>query len=189
MDTTAILTGILVLITAYYAWQTRKTVAVMNEANELQNRPVVSIAVRERPESISFLDFVVTNAGHGLARDITFRVVGKNFLIKEVGNRKEMLEDFRVIKNGIKALAPGESRRYWMMSILGRIEEIQDLDTKIEITYFGTGKKTPYVETFDVDFLSLPEYQLGDDPAYKSGKELEKIRKALENIAKDLSKR
>jgi hypothetical protein len=185
---TALLTASLVLITAYYAWQTRNAARLMREANELQNRPVVSISLKERRESISFIDFIVTNAGNGLARDISFTVQGKNLLIKEMGERKETVKDLRVIKNGIRALAPSESRSYWFMSVMGRIEEIKKTKTKISVSYYGNDKDRLYEDVFDLDFLSLPEYSLGDDPLYKTGKELEKIRKEIERIRRDQSR-
>lgn len=177
-----ILTGSLVAITGYYAWQTRRTVRVMDEANETNNRPVVSISLRERDKSISFLDFVITNAGNGLARDIRLKVKGNNFLVKKVGSHKEFLKDFKPVKNGMKVLAPEESRRYWFVSVLGRVEELQKTKTKLEISYFNHDKTKTYSDVFDFDFLSLPEYSLGQDPQYQSAKELEKIRKELEQI-------
>jgi hypothetical protein len=188
MTSTDWLTGVLVIITGFYAWQTRKTVQAMNEANEVNNRPVVSINLKERKESISFVDFIVTNAGKGVARDISFKVKGKNILIKEVGDRKEKIKDFRVIKHGIQVLAPGESRKYWFVSVMGRVEEFQKLDTKIEVTYYGNNKGQPYNDTFSLDFLSLPEYSLGDDPLYKLSKESEKIRNELKEINRNLKK-
>jgi hypothetical protein len=184
MNSTVFLTAALVLITAYYALQTRKTVKAMEEANELQNRPVICISIWDRKESISFLDFVVTNSGKGLARNISFSVVGENILLKEIGGKKEKLSDFRVIKNGIKNIAPGETRRYWFMSVIGRIDEIQKADVKVKVTYYGIDGKHKYDDIFDLDFLSLPEYQLGDDPLYKMSSELEKIRRELERSRK-----
>lgn len=92
------LTAILVFVTMYYAWQTRRTVQAMEEANEANDRPVISISIRERPESISFMNLIVTNAGKGLARDIKFKVKGDNFLVKEVGIRKELERIRKVIK-------------------------------------------------------------------------------------------
>lgn len=186
MSSIELLTGTLVVITAYYAWQTRRTVTAMNEANEANNRPVVSISLKERKESISFIDFIVTNAGKGVARDISFEVKGKNILVKEVGDRKEKIKDFRVIKNGIQVLAPGESRRYWFVSIIGRVEELQNQDTQISVSYSDNNKDKEYKDTFSLDFLSLPEYSLGDDPLHKISKESEQIRKELEQIRRNM---
>jgi len=187
-STQVILTGSLVLITAYYAWQTRKTVKTMNAANEANNRPVVSIGLKERDESISFLNLVVLNAGKGLARDIAFEVEGDNFTTKEVGQKKEKIKGFRVIKNGVRSLAPGESRSHWFMSIMGRIDEIQKINTTIKLTYFNSDKSRKYTDSFRLDFLSLPEYSLGNEPIYKISKEMEKVCKELEQIRRGLKK-
>lgn len=183
-----ILTTTLVLITGYYAWQTRKTVKAMDEANEANNRPIVSISMRARDESISFLDFVVSNAGKGLARDITFKVKGQNFLVKEVNGKKEYLGDFRPIKNGIKVIAPGEVRKYWFVSVIGRVEEFQGLKTRLEVSYFSHDMNKQYADNFDLDFLSLPEHSLGNEPLYKISKESEKIRKEIEQINRSLKR-
>jgi hypothetical protein len=182
------LTLSLVAITAYYAWQTRKTVHVMEEANEENNRPVVSISLRERNESISFIDFIITNAGKGLARNITFKVKGNNFLIKEIAGKKEYLKDFRIIKNGIQVLAPNEKRKYWFLSLMGRVDEMHKYKTNVEIAYTNNKRTKLYKDTFDLDFLSLPEYSLGNEPVYKISKELEKISKELERIRREIKK-
>ncbi len=189
MDTTLVLTGFLVIITGYYAWQTRKTVEAMNMANETNNRPIVSINIQDRIESVSFLDLYITNAGKGIARDISFEVIGDDLEINAYNrDRKQKLSDYRVLKKGIKALAPGETRKYWLLSVMGRVEELRESDTTIQVSYFSNDRQKEYSDEFKLDFQALPEGRLGDDPLYRIAKEHEKIAKQLKVIADRVKK-
>ena len=176
-----LLTGVLVLITAYYAWQTRETVRAMNEANEANNRPVVSISLQDRVESVSFLDLCITNAGKGLARDVSFEVTGDDIEINAyTANRKQALSNYQVLREGMKVLAPGETRKYWLLSVMGRADELRKSDTTIKVEYYNNDKSRYYTDEFKLDFRSLPEGRLGHDPVHHIDKEIEKIRKILE---------
>ena len=185
---TPVLTTVLVLVTIYYAWQTRQTVKAMNEANEANNRPVVSVSLQDRVESISFMDLVITNAGNGLARDISFKVKGKNFLVNDVGGEKIYLKDFRPIKHGLNVLAPKETRKYWFISVMGRVDELQSIKTSLEVIYHNHDRSKEYSDVFQIDFMATPEYGLGVEPLYKLSKESEKIRKELEQINRSLER-
>lgn len=190
MSSTGWPTGALVLITGFYAWQTRRTVKVMSEANEANNRPVVSISLKDRVESVSFLDLCITNAGNGLARNIKFKVSGDDIEINAYNAQgKQPISNYSVIKNGIKALAPKETRKYWLLSLMGRIEELEKTKTYIEISYTNNDGNKKYSDKFILDFPSLPEGRLGNDPSYKVSKEIEKIRKQLENLTREVKKK
>lgn len=187
---TEILTAVLVLITAYYAWQTRKTVHAMEESNEANNRPVVSISLHDRIESINFVDLCITNAGKGLARDLKFEVAGDDIDVNAYSSeRKQLLSNYRVLTEGMKALAPKETRRYWLLSVMGRFEELRRSDTSIKVSYWNNNRTKQYTDEFRLDFLSLPEGRLGEDPGYRSSKEMEKIRKELEKLVREVKKK
>ncbi len=187
MNSTELLTGVLVLVTGYYAIQTRKTVQAMNEANEANNRPIVSVGIQDRIESVSFLDLYVTNAGRGLARDIKFKVVGDDIEINAyTAEGKQKLSNYTALRNGIKALAPNETRKYWLISVMGRAEELRKAETYIKVTYTNNDGNKKYSDKFILDFSSLPEGRLGDDPTYRLSKEAEKIRKELEKLVQEV---
>jgi hypothetical protein len=68
----SILTGVLVLATIYYAWQTQRMVREMREAREVQLRPKIILGIRILGPN----DFYpkVMNAGGGPALDLRVRV-------------------------------------------------------------------------------------------------------------------
>lgn len=188
---TEILTAVLVAITAYYAWQTRKTVRAMEEANEASNRPIVSINLQDRVESVSFVDLCITNAGKGLARDISFEVIGDDIEINAYNvDRKQPLSNYQVLRMGMKVLAPGETRKYWILSVIGRADELRASDTTIKVKYYGNDRENnPYTDEFKLDFFELPEGRLGGDPFYSIAKEQEKIVTHLKSIADEVKKK
>lgn len=178
---TAILTLVLVLVTCYYAWQTRKTVKAMEEANEANNRPVVSVSIaNDRLEGVSFVDLVIRNSGNGLARDITFSINGDELEVENIGERKHALKDVSMLANGIKVLAPNDVRRTWLLSTIGRVDELLSKDVRISIEYKNANFSKTYHDEFVLDFASLTRIQLGHDPIDHIDKEIEKIRKVLE---------
>lgn len=177
-----ILTTILVLVTAYYAWQTRRTVKAMEDANEANNRPVVSVSViNDRPQGVSFIDFVVLNSGNGLAKDIIFSVSGDELEVESIGSRKRTLATVSMLQNGIKTLAPGELRRTWLLSAINRTDELLAKNVSVQVKYKNADRKKSYEDKFILDFASLPHIQLGHDPLDHIDKEIEKIRKVLES--------
>ncbi len=65
----AILTGVLVLITAYYAWQTRQTVDELKRARGVAVLPKLAISIRTLSAGIGWIR--ITNVGPGPALDIS----------------------------------------------------------------------------------------------------------------------
>jgi len=176
------LTTILVLVTVYYAWQTHRTVKVMEETNEANNRPVISIELGSRPEGVSFMDLVIRNSGNGLARDIKFLVRGDEIEVENLGDRKAPLDDVYILKNGIKTLAPSEARSVWLLSVMGRVDEVLAKDVRIAVSYKNGDFSKSYDDEFTLDFASMPRIELGHDPLHNMDKELTKLRKAVEGI-------
>ena len=175
------LTLALVIITAFYAWQTRRTVRVMEDTSEANNRPVVSVSiVNDRPQGVSFIDLVVRNSGNGLARDIHFTIKGDKLELQKIGRKKHFLKDVSMLKSGIKILAPHETRQTWLLSTIGRVDEILAKDIRIGIEYKNADLSKTYQDEFTLDFASLNRLQLGHDPLHHIDKEIEKIRKILE---------
>jgi len=175
------LTSILILITAYYAWQTGKTVKIMEETNEANNRPVVSVALSNNgPQGISEINLEILNSGNGLARDIKFTVQGDELKLTNPTKTERTLADVTFLKNGIKALAPKEVRQTWVLSAIGRTDELLSKTVAIGVKYKNSNYSKEYEDEFELDFHSLNRVQLGHDSLHNIDKEIEKIRKVLE---------
>ena len=181
MTPTEWLTLALVLITAYYAWQTRKTVKTMNDTNEANNRPVVSVALtNDSPQGITVINLDILNSGNGLARNIKFTVEGDELKLTETTDKERSLSDVSLLKNGTKALAPRESRRTWLLSSIDRTEELLSKDITVIVKYEKSDYSKKYSDRFSLDFHSLNRMQAGHDSLHSIDKEISKIRTILE---------
>lgn len=181
MTPTEWLTLALVLITAYYAWQTRKTVKAMNETNEANNRPVVSVVVtNDSPQGVTIINLDIRNSGNGLARNIRFSVEGDELRLTEMTATERTLRDVPLLKGGIKVLAPQESRRTWLLSSIDRTEELLAKNITVEVQYENADHSKKYTDEFLLDFHSLNRVQAGHDSLHSIDKEIGKIRAILE---------
>lgn len=178
-------TVVLVIVTAYYAKQTKRTVDHMKVSEETQTRPRIAVFLRQKDSNLSFIDLVVANYGNGLAKNVTFKVTGKNFVLDKA-RPERTIKSFRIIVNGIKTFGPGQEYQAWLLSVIGRVDELQDKPTHILTTYENADGSKKYSDKYRLDFKSLPEYQLGKSVPYSVATNTEKIAKHLEKIERKL---
>jgi len=72
MSATEVLTGVLVLVTAYYAWQNQRMVGEMRRSRELSVLP--KLAVDLRLQGPTFAQVQVLNVGPGPALAVDLRI-------------------------------------------------------------------------------------------------------------------
>lgn len=171
-------TGALVLITAYYAWQTKQTVDLMRKSEKERLRPRIVVFLEQREEWLNLVDLVIANQGQGLAKEIIFELRGDIKLISD--NKK--LSQLMIIKNGIKDFPSQKILKLPLVSLVGRLDELENKNLKIFVNYKDEGKIKNYSDTFALDFKSLIESQLGSPPIYKISKSIEKIANSIEKI-------
>jgi hypothetical protein len=70
--------------------------------------------------------------------------------------------------------------------LIGRIDELQKKNITISLEYKDYSRKRLYTDRYIISFKSLVERQLGSPPLYKMAKDMEKIRKGIEEISKDM---
>lgn len=92
----AVSTFVLVLITGYYAWQTKRNIDVVRELEEKRNRPRLSMFLQQRDDWLNWVNLIITNYGNDLARNIKFKI---NEDIKLWRNDRT-LSQLDIIKNG-----------------------------------------------------------------------------------------
>lgn len=177
----ALLAFLLVLITAYYAWQTRETVRTMKEAEERRNRPRMLVYVEQREEWLNFVDLVIANMGPEIARNVSFELV--NDLDLEQGKK---LSEIPFIQNGFKIFLSGRIVRRFIVSLIGTLDRLQTSQTKIIVRYTDGSEKNHFSESFELDFSGLIDRQLGNSPAYKISENLEKISVSLQKIERKI---
>jgi hypothetical protein len=105
-----ILTGLLIIITGFYAWATyrilqanEEVVKVMGDQLEALRRPYITIAPYIVPGT-PLMGIKISNTGQSPAQNLTLSM-DKNFYIQ--GNKKRNLAQFKAFVEPIEMLAPG----------------------------------------------------------------------------------
>lgn len=177
---TELLTSALILITAYYAWQTRQSVKIMEESS----RPYVSVHLENEPSHITDIYMTVRNDGDRAAFNVRFKVVSGDIEVTEAPSRTGKLNDMLFIKANLAVLSPRSERKHLIaMTTPASWELIQDKRTVMEVAYEDK-KGGIYNHRFDLDYASLPFSGTPKDSTYqKPEKSLQGIDKSLKEIA------
>ncbi|WFP60739.1 hypothetical protein [Mesorhizobium sp. WSM4904] len=188
LTATDFLTGILVIITAIYAWLTysiahsnRRMVAEVQKQIEVQTRPVISFNIEIQHHTI----FVarIWNRGASPAENLRLSIDKDFYRFGEMRGESKNIADMYIFKNTLSTLAPGDG--FWIELCTGP-EVGKTIDGKvitpdkftIQASYnYGSRK---YIESFVID-LRAYFYTSG---AKRLPEQLEKIAKSLDNIAK-----
>lgn len=164
-------TVILVAITAYYTWQTRRTVQIMQQSERNRNRPHIFILFEPRSDRYNLVDLVIINKGLGLAKDISFSISKDLMLIHE----GEMLSKVPAIRDGLKSLAPDQIIRIPLVALANDSGKMTGAAVAIDVKYDAENHEQ-YQEQFTLDFNTvLMEHTLGKPPLYRIADSLEKM--------------
>jgi hypothetical protein len=173
----SVFTVILIIITGYYAWHTKRMADLMMESEKERNRPRINVYLKQSEKWVNFVYLVINNFGNSIARDVEFEI--SDDLDLNLSNRK--LSEVRQIKNGIKNLTPSRELEIPLLSLVGKLEEFKNIDITIVVKYFDA-LNNQYEEHFNLDISSLLEHQLGEPVVDKIEKHLEKIAKEISRI-------
>jgi hypothetical protein len=183
-----VLTGLLVVITGFYAWVTykimtlnRDTLVAMQEQADAITRPYVTINVFSQPDNPIFY-LRIANTGKSGASNVRL-TLDRDFY--QYGQKsRPSLRDATVFKQPIEHLPPGSELIFGLAQgvvVLGK--EADDAITpavfSISAAYSYGGKTLTESTTID-----LRPYREGMDPPSTIAEELKKIREQLERIAK-----
>lgn len=177
-------TIILIIITFFYALQTKRTVDLMQKTEKERNRPRMAVYLDQRESRIGLVDIIVANLGQGQARDIDFHLSGDLDLIQ----KDHKLSQLMIIQNGIKDFVPGRVLRITTISLIGKLEQYQNEILKITVSYSDLSGRERYEDEYILDFNALIEHELGKPPIYKIAENIEKVAKSLAKIEQRLEK-
>jgi hypothetical protein len=179
----AILTLVLVAVTAYYAWQTRRTVVEMRKARASAVLPRVMITIKALGAQIGWPQ--ITNVGVGPAIDVRARMT-------YLPGGPEVVWRAHV-------LAPGEVHQLFAPDPDSPGQVIHHLDKLVKhyshirlvATYRDAlGEAVASDETFEIrewwQIVQDAKVRLPHDPAEETVKELTNIGKQLKSLADDL---
>ena len=171
------------IVAVIAAIQSYRSARQNNETNEQMIRPRVIVYVENSKQDISFIDLVICNEGGGFARDITFNTTGDPIPMEYSNGTKKTLGEFDVIKKGIRMLPAKSSRRYFILSMVGQVDEMLSKNTFVKVSYKNSAGDKSYTDQFLLDFVSLPRMQFTDrneSARKKLANETEQIRKLME---------
>jgi len=178
-------TVILVIITGIAMKLTEKTVKIMKESEEKRNRPRVILYLQQRENWLNFVDLFIGNYGLSIARDIRFSLNEDLRLLRHA----ETISNIGIIKHGIKYLVPKQVLKIPLLSLAGRINELNKKNIEISVTYRENAGTKTFSEKFQLDFKALIEHQIGKSPIYEVSENIKKIWESLGKINENLKKR
>ena len=173
-----IATVVLVGITGYYAYLTWR----MLKAN---NIPEIAISLRPHEAYIHCVMLCIENIGTGAARNIQFRT---DLSFKPDGERA--LEEIGFLNKGIGYLGPGQKIEHFLVSVIGKLDELKKTPLEFGVTYTDAVKqKHKYEHTFHLDFGEDEGLAtIGKSPLYEIAEAVKDIKKDLHNVTTGIRK-
>jgi len=188
-----ILTGVLVLITAFYAWATykilranEKIVQVMHEQAEAVVRPYISAALALQPDNPIFY-LRISNSGKTSAHDLRLTPDRSFFRLGDSSPERD-LASYAAFNQIIDEFPP-ESEMVFSLAQSFKIFS-EDSDDKILPKMFSISAKYSFgdrtvEETYIIDFRPYLGVDIPHDPYVTKLKDITKaINKVAENVAK-----
>lgn len=179
----AFFTLILVVITAYYAYWTRRMVTATFEVENLRKKPALVASVSRSEKLDSVAEIKLENYGLSPAFEVKFEVVDDFYLWPpdQSGKGGNKLSELLLISKGFSVLAP-KQRIVIPVLLLGQYAlDLRDQAHKLIVTYKdsqGLSEKT----VLYIDFASVPDHRIGETEETKTRKALEKIQKELNKL-------
>ena len=176
-----ILTGVLVVITGFYAWVRDKMLTVLHQQAEAVTRPYLRISVFSEPNDVLFY-LRIANMGKTGASNVRL-TLDRDFY--QLGERRlPNLREASVFQQPIEHFPPGAEIIFGLAQSYVVLDDQADQSItpsvfSINATY-SYGKKT-FSEMTTID---LRPYSESMKPPSAIADELKKIREQLEEIAK-----
>lgn len=161
----------LMSITAYYAYLTRQLL----KANDT---PEIAISLRSHEISVNLVMLCIENVGTGAAHDVKFTTDPPSIPSLDIP-----FEKIGFLKSGIGYFEPGRKVEQFLVSVVGKFDELKQTQLKITVTYKdSTNHKREGV--FHLDFSEGVGFsQIGSPPLYEIAKTIKKIQEDLHLIA------
>jgi len=160
--------------TVFYAILTRSLVSETKKMREAQTEPNIFISLKSKEEYIGLVDLVIQNIGLGAAYNLKFDV-NPDFEY----SKGRMLSEIKFIKNGLRYLPPNNKRVYFLISLIGRAEELEKISIEVKAEYDNCLGKS-YQQQYTLDFSELLGMRRAGEPSQK------KIANNLEKIQNDI---
>ena len=166
----AIAAVVLVGIIGYYTYLTWRLL----KAN---NTPEIAISLRPHEAHIHCVMLCIENIGTGVARNVQFQT---DLSFKPDGERA--LEDVSFLSNGIDYLGPGQKKEHFLVSVIGKLNELKNTPLEIGVTYTDSVKMS-YQCVFHLDFGENEGYaRVGKPPLFEIAEATKKLQADVNSI-------
>ena len=166
-----IATTVLVGITGYYAYLTRRLL----KANDT---PEIAVSLRPHEISVNLVMLCIENVGTGAAHDVKFTTDPPS-----IPNLDIPFEKIGFLKSGLGYFEPGRKIEQFLVSVIGKFDELKQTRLKITVTYKDSTKRERE-QIFHLDFSEGVGFsQIGSPPLYEIAKTIKKIQEDLHRVA------
>jgi hypothetical protein len=180
---TALASVVLLIVTTAYVILTRQLVLTSRDMVDRASRPEIAITLSPDPMHWPVFDLVIQNVGQGLARSIK---LGTSSDLK-VLNQHPIMEA-GPFRTGVPLLVPNEVWRFPLVLATGSWADLAATPLVIQATW-GDNEARRYERTFVLDFGQFePFHVLGQPPLKTLTGAVEKIQRAIENLAEGRSR-
>lgn len=158
-------------ITAYYAYLTGRLL-------KATDTPEIVISLRPHEISVNLVMLCIENVGTGVARNVKFTTDPS-----VVPSLDIPFENIGFLKSGIGYFEPRRKIEQFLVSVIGKFDELKQAQLKITVTYEDSANRK-YERIFPLDFSEGVGFsQIGSPPLYEIAKAAKEIQKDLHNIA------
>ncbi len=165
-----IATAVLVGIIGYYAYLTRRLL----KANDT---PEIAISLRPHEISVNLVMLCIENVGTGAAHDVRFTTDPLSVPILDIP-----FEKIGFLKSGIGYFEHGRKIEQFLVSVIGKFDELKQTELKITVTYKDSTNRK-YERTFSLDFSEGVGFsQIGGPPLYEIAKTIKKIQEDFHRV-------
>lgn len=177
-------TIVLAIITTRYARLTRQSQELVEK---LIDSPEVVVFLRPHETHLNCVMLCIENVGTGRARDVQFKT---NF-------SSIPLEEPNFLKNGLASLERGQKIEHFLVSVIGKLEELKQTPLEITVTYTDSKgrnrkdrnrKDRNRFQEFRLDFGELEGLSsIGKSPLVEIANAAKNINKVLDKNLRHLT--
>ena len=186
LEFSALMTGIATVVLAIITWRyVRLTKHILEEHRLMRldaNKPEIVVSLLPHETHFAWVMLCVENIGTGLARHLKFTADPSS-----ISSFDTPLEEIGFLKREIEVFAPGRKMQSFLVSAVGKFDELKQQPLKITVTYKDS-EDGEYAETFPLDFSELEGLSHEGSPLFKVAKAIQDVKEVLRHLTTGFSK-
>lgn len=186
LEFAALMTGIATVVLAIITWRyVRLTKHILEEHRLMRldaNKPEIVVSLLPHGAHFAWVMLCVENIGTGIAHHLKFTADPSS-----ISSFDRPLEEIGFLKREIEVFAPGRKMQSFLVSAVGKFDELKQQPLKITVTYKDS-EDVEYKEDFPLDFSELEGLSHEGSPLFEITKAIQDVRKVLHNLTTGVSK-